>query len=134
MLLQVVGRSTQYLGRDERSQFAAEMRHHYVSAALILAWAPALRADYLGRSLGRREVSFSDPTCRHDKERTVPKSVMIDQLYIQLFVPEDLPERECRAIARALQSPRLHKALAAAFTSVVRRLSALTHVRVKLTR
>lgn len=59
---------------------------------------------------------------------------MIDQLHVQLYVRDDLPQRQCRAITRILNAPRFHEALQTAITKAVRHFPSLAGVRVQLTR
>lgn len=70
----------------------------------------------------------------NDKETCLPKMVLIDQLYMQFYVPDDLPGTESRALTRTLKSSRLHRALQKALTTALQQFPTLARVRSRLAR
>ena len=62
------------------------------------------------------------------------KTVLMDALHMQFRVRDDLAEKQCRAIIRALKSSRFHKSLRASITTAVRSFRSLVGVRIQITR
>jgi hypothetical protein len=59
---------------------------------------------------------------------------MLDELHVQVYVPEDLPDRQANAIIRTLKSPTFQKALRRSLKTVVSTFPALAVVSFRLSR
>lgn len=62
------------------------------------------------------------------------RSLLIDELHIHVYVRDDLPEREYRAISRALAAPRFREALRRSLRTALQRFPSLDNLRVVLSR
>jgi hypothetical protein len=64
----------------------------------------------------------------------MPRSVLIDEFHLSLFVPQHLTAQEQRAIRRALTGSGFRARLVRAARSVVRRFPSLNRIRLTLSR
>lgn len=62
----------------------------------------------------------------------MPKTVMMDELHLRVFVPEGLPPAESRTILRTLNAPRFRVKLTSALRAVFRTYPSLAKTRVRL--
>ena len=59
--------------------------------------------------------------------------ILMEDLYLTVFAPHNLPEQEHDAIRQTLDDPRFHARLRRAVRGVVRRHPSLTKVKITVT-
>ncbi len=62
----------------------------------------------------------------------MPRMILLDQLRVTVLVPEDLPERQARQMARLVNSARFRRELLRAVQAVFRQHPELAKARVQL--
>ena len=64
----------------------------------------------------------------------MPKRVLIEEFHVSVYVPSSLPDAQCTAIRRTLDSKRFRADLKRAVQGVVRQHPSLGRVHVRITR
>jgi hypothetical protein len=64
----------------------------------------------------------------------MPRSILLDELHLRVFIPPDLPAHTVRALRRQLTARRFPTAIRQALRGVFQRNPALRVVRLQVTR
>jgi len=62
----------------------------------------------------------------------MPKTILINEFHVSLYVPRGLPDRECDAILRDLDGARFRAQLQRAARNLIRQYPALNRVTVRV--
>jgi hypothetical protein len=62
----------------------------------------------------------------------MPKTILMDEFYLKVFVPDRLDPTECRAIRRVLSSKTFRAALGRALRALFSRYPSLAKTRIKI--